>query len=101
MECEKTKNSNQVCNKLFIVSLIFPDTISSEEFEEEENTILNATSEDPSNMELYEISDSTRQVLQQKGITKFFPIQYSTYDLIYNGSDMIARGILRISLIIY
>ena len=30
-------------------------------------------------------------VLNEKGIQRFFPIQYETYDYIYRGQDVIAR----------
>lgn len=31
------------------------------------------------------------QVLKDKGIKRFFPIQYDTFDHIYKGKDLIAR----------
>jgi ATP-dependent RNA helicase DDX21 len=31
------------------------------------------------------------QVLKEKGIHKFFPIQYETFDSIFRGKDLIAR----------
>ncbi len=31
------------------------------------------------------------EVLHNKGIKKFFPIQYETYNFIENGDDLIAR----------
>jgi superfamily II DNA/RNA helicase len=31
------------------------------------------------------------QVLQEKGIKRFFPIQYETFEQIFKGKDLIAR----------
>lgn len=31
------------------------------------------------------------QVLKQKGIKELFPIQYKTFDIIYQGQDIIAK----------
>ncbi len=31
------------------------------------------------------------EVLKEKGIQKFFPVQYETFDYIYKGNDLIAR----------
>lgn len=31
------------------------------------------------------------QILKDKGIKRFFPIQYETFDIIYKGKDLIAR----------
>jgi superfamily II DNA/RNA helicase len=31
------------------------------------------------------------QVLQEKGIKRFFPVQYETFDHIFKGKDLIAR----------
>ena len=31
------------------------------------------------------------QVLQEKGIKRFFPIQYETFEHIFKGKDLIAR----------
>jgi len=31
------------------------------------------------------------QVLKDKGIKRFFPVQYETFDAILNGKDLIAR----------
>ncbi len=31
------------------------------------------------------------QILKEKGIKRFFPIQYQTFDFIFKGKDLIAR----------
>lgn len=31
------------------------------------------------------------QILKDKGVKRFFPIQYETFDLIFKGKDLIAR----------
>jgi len=31
------------------------------------------------------------QVLEEKGIKRFFPVQYETFQFIYDGKDVIAR----------
>lgn len=51
------------------------------------------TTEHPENSELsYFIkNEKMLQVLEEKGIKRFFPVQYMTFDSIYNGKDVIAR----------
>jgi superfamily II DNA/RNA helicase len=31
------------------------------------------------------------QILKDKGVKRFFPIQYETFDIIFKGKDLIAR----------
>jgi ATP-dependent RNA helicase DDX21 len=40
----------------------------------------------------YRISKETRKLLKAKGINALFPIQSSTFDLIYDGRDVVGRG---------
>jgi ATP-dependent RNA helicase DDX21 len=42
-------------------------------------------------MTRYIKNEKTIEVLKKKGIVAFFPIQYETYDIIYNEKDLIAR----------
>jgi len=60
-------------------------TASAEEEEEDEELVVTDISK-------YRVSPETIQILKEKGITKFFPIQYETYDLIYDGSDIVGRA---------
>jgi hypothetical protein len=48
--------------------------------------------EDVSLIANYRVSKEAQKALAERGITKFFPIQYETYDLVFEGKDIIARG---------
>ena len=40
----------------------------------------------------FPISKASRKTLKSRGITHLFPIQYLTYDHVYNGKDVIAQA---------
>lgn len=47
---------------------------------------------DPSSLDKYRISEATKARLRSSGIASLFPIQSSTFDLIYDGNDVIGRA---------
>jgi len=49
-------------------------------------------SEDKTLMSNYRISEDSLKILKEKNIESFFPIQYETYDLIYDGNDVVGRA---------
>ena len=49
------------------------------------------------NFKKFRISKSSRKILKSRGITHLFPIQYMTFDGIYDGKDAIGQA--RMSLI--
>jgi ATP-dependent RNA helicase DDX21 len=58
------------------------ETTVSEEKHIDEAAVINS----------YRVSPETIAKLHSKGIKAFFPIQYETYDLIYDGYDLVGRG---------
>ena len=40
----------------------------------------------------FRISKASRRILKSRGITHLFPIQYLTYDHVYEGKDVIAQA---------
>ncbi len=47
--------------------------------------------EDPGAFVNFPISEKTVEILKKRGFTQLFPIQYNTFKVIYNGSDMVGR----------
>lgn len=60
-----------------------------EEEEEEENE---EKEENPNAVSNFNISEPLRQKLKSKGIESLFPIQAMTFEIIFNGSDMVGRA---------
>ncbi|XP_077245714.1 DEAD-box ATP-dependent RNA helicase 7-like isoform X2 [Tasmannia lanceolata] len=46
----------------------------------------------PNAVENFNISDNLREMLMSKGIESLFPIQAMTFDIIFNGSDLVGRA---------
>ena len=40
----------------------------------------------------FRISKQTRSVLKSRGVTRLFPIQYLTFDPVYEGNDVIGHA---------
>lgn len=50
------------------------------------------SAEDKLSFDNFRISSETKQKLMAKGITALFPIQAATFDLIYDGLDVVGRA---------
>ena len=44
------------------------------------------------NFKKYRISKLSRKTLRSRGITHLFPIQYMTFDAVYDGKDVIGQA---------
>jgi hypothetical protein len=51
-----------------------------------------AQDDNPGAFSNFRICQETVQLLNKKGITHLFPIQYETFDYIYDGKDVLGRG---------
>jgi hypothetical protein len=60
--------------------------------EEDESESSDAKSDKDARVSSFRISAETSQALANKNITSLFPIQVATFDLIYDGYDLIARA---------
>lgn len=60
--------------------------------EEEEEEEKEEKEENPNAVSNFSISEPLRQKLKSKGIESLFPIQAMTFEIIFNGSDMVGRA---------
>lgn len=47
---------------------------------------------EPSNFKFHNISKPTRKLLKENGYKELFPVQYKTYESIYNGKDILVQA---------
>ena len=40
----------------------------------------------------FRISPETIELLKKRNVTELFPIQYNTFDHVFNGKDVVAKG---------
>ena len=63
-------------------------------YQEEKKDIAPATTKkgaDPASLDSYKISEKSKKALIKRGIVTLFPVQQKTFNLVYNGVDVIAR----------
>ncbi|GLT84090.1 hypothetical protein SLE2022_023410 [Rubroshorea leprosula] len=63
-----------------------------EEEEEDEVEVEERKSEDPNAVYRFRISEALREKLKSKGIESLFPIQAMTFDIVFDGSDLVGRA---------
>ena len=84
---KKIKHSDHKKVKVVDESVTAAETVPAEVGGEAPATV-------PKELQLnsYRISDSTKAILREKGITQLFPIQAATFDAIYDGKDVVGRA---------
>ncbi|XP_077235172.1 DEAD-box ATP-dependent RNA helicase 7-like [Tasmannia lanceolata] len=60
--------------------------------EEGEVTVNGVVNPNPNAVANFQISKALREMLKSKGIEALFPIQAMTFDIIFNGSDLVGRA---------
>ena len=68
-----------------------PSTKNPKQEEEKDDEKVLKNPDDNASMENYAITEKTKALLKERGIVKLFPIQYKTFDALYNGKDVVAR----------
>ncbi|GKV33686.1 hypothetical protein SLEP1_g42160 [Rubroshorea leprosula] len=63
-----------------------------EDEDEDEVEVEERKSEDPNAVSRFRISEALREKLKSKGIESLFPIQAMTFDIVFDGSDLVGRA---------